>query len=92
MKLVVYTCIPVEFCEDLYRRVRITIDGTRVTSVEDPAGDVHHSCSHRSTVHPNYRDLVRELDRARMNRTLRERPDGDEYHSSSSCEESKDDN
>lgn len=50
MKVVIYACVKVSACEGKYRRVRIVMDGTRVTSVQmpDPKWD-HDPCYHGPT-------------------------------------------
>lgn len=53
MKMIVYVCAKVR-PQGFYRRIRITIDGTKVTSVEvPPENELHESCYHRATIHPN---------------------------------------
>jgi hypothetical protein len=48
MKIVVFACVPVEPFYGDFRRVRITIDGTKVTSFEYfDEEKAHHSCSHK---------------------------------------------
>lgn len=52
MEIVLYVCIPSATCEGVFRRARISMFGTKVTSIEFPDySEDHVSCRHRSTVH-----------------------------------------
>lgn len=81
MRIVVYTCVPVESSNGLFRRVRITIDGTKVTSVEHPyPGMEHNSCTHASTLHPHHLGPVKGCDGLVAAETFRaHNPSGDGY-------------
>lgn len=52
MKVVIYACVPVQASNGLFRRVRIVIDGMKVTSIDSVPGHWDHdSCNHKPTQH-----------------------------------------
>jgi hypothetical protein len=52
MTIVLYACVPVQASDGLFRRVRIRIDGMKVTSISYPSMDMdHRSCNHKPTCH-----------------------------------------
>lgn len=58
MKTVIYVCVPVPASNGLYRRIRLVIDGMKVTSISHPETKWdHESCYHHPTVN-EYVDCV----------------------------------
>jgi len=51
MQIVIYACLPVKGCNAFFRRLRIVIDGMKVTSMAySPGSYYHRSCAHNEVV------------------------------------------
>lgn len=52
MRTIIYACVPIEARKGFFKRVRINIDGMKVTSMEDAPNSFYHIlCVHRPTIH-----------------------------------------
>jgi hypothetical protein len=84
MKVVIYACVPVKACNGLYRRVRIVMDGTKVTSIQEPDQKWDHgSCYHTPTVN----EYMDESPDVHLQRAVREHFSGVRYNLPSLAEE-----